>query len=121
MDKYKEIITKERTRIAEAAVARHLRKTGSDKLIVNMNDGTKRILMLDAGIVCSLLKNFENTCDAEFGFEGKKVAAESYQKSIVVNSRGEFLTEIGKTLIDECVEDMVNYARENPGVFKDGK
>jgi hypothetical protein len=116
------IIATYRNRIATAALSRHLRKKGSNMVVVKMRNEANKILTVDLDVFTRLLTHFENTCVGEFGiFEGRKTVVNAYQQSLDVNAKGEHLTEAGKTLIDELIKEMIDYARDNPSAFKDGE
>jgi hypothetical protein len=116
------IVTTYRNRIATAALSRHLRKKGNNMIVVKMRNGANKLLTVDIDVFTRLLSHFENTCVGEFGIiEGRQVVINAYQQSLDVNAKGEHLTEEGKTLIDELIKEMIDFARDNSHLMRDKK
>lgn len=101
-----------RRRILKAALLRHQQKTGSTCIVVSLPEGGITTLELTEIVMDGLLSRFEKEINSEFGIaEGNKFIREIYRGAVDVNGRGEFLTESGKLIIDELLNELVRFAR----------
>jgi len=111
MDK---LIETYRRRILKAALLRHLRKTGSNCIIINHPKGEIKTIELTEILLDGLLSRFEKQAVSEFGnIEGVQAVRGIYSSAIDVNGRGEFLTESGKQLIDDLIAELVDFAKKH--------
>lgn len=107
------LISTHRRRILKAALFRHHRKTGSNCLIIKLNDGRINTIEITEVLLDGLLQKFERLALSECGkVEGLKAIKEIYSNSIDVNGSGEFLTESGKELIDELISELVEFVKK---------
>lgn len=101
-----------RRRILKAALLRHQRKTGSTCIVISLPKGGMTTLELTEIVMDGLLSRFEKEINSEFGStEGNKFLREIYRGAVDVNGGGEFLTESGKLIIDELLNELVRFAK----------
>ncbi|WP_227136555.1 hypothetical protein [Kosakonia radicincitans] len=101
-----------RRRILKAALLRHQRKTGSTCIVISLPKGGMTTLELTEIVMDGLLSRFEKEINSEFGStEGNKFLREIYRGAVDVNGSGEFLTESGKLIIDELLNELVQFAK----------
>lgn len=111
MDK---LIETYRRRIIKSALHRHLRKTGSSCIVINQPKGEIKTIELTEILLDGLLGRFEKQAVNEFGnIDGIKAIRGIYSSAVDVNSRGEFLTESGKELIDALIAELVDFAKKH--------
>lgn len=119
MDK---LIETYRRRILKAALLRHLRKTGSNCIIINQPKGEIKTIELTEILLDGLLSRFEKQAVSEFGnIEGVKAVRGIYSSAVDVNGRGEFLTESGKELIDDLIAALVDFAKKHKPSVAEGE
>lgn len=59
------------------------------------------------------MREFERFASSEYeNVKGVKAIRGIYSSSVDVNSRGEFLTESGKELIDELISELVEFIKK---------
>lgn len=115
--KMKNLINIYRRRILKAALLRHLRKTGSNCIIINQPKGEIKTIELTEILLDGLLSRFEKEAVSEFGnIEGVKAVRGIYSSAVDVNGRGEFLTESGKQLVDDLIAELVDFAKKQKPV-----
>jgi len=103
-----------RRRIIKSALHRHLRKTGSSCIVINQLKGEIKTIELTEILLDGLLGRFEKQAVNEFGnIDGIKAIRGIYSSAVDVNSRGEFLTESGKELIDALIAELVDFAKKH--------
>lgn len=103
-----------RHRIATAALSRHHRKTGSNCIIVNTPNGGIKTIEFTVEFMEQLLRRFEMITRGEFGTTGgNDFIQEAYLGALDINRNGEHLTESGKLIIDELINEVIDYAKEN--------
>lgn len=116
------VINTYRRRILKAALLRHQRKTGSTCIIVTMPKGGIKTLEITEIVMDGLLCRFENLARAEYGaVNGDKSVQEIYRNAIDVNGLGEYLTESGKLLVDDLVDELVAHAKKVAAFQKESK
>lgn len=102
-----------RRRIVLAALRRHKAKTASDCLIIKTKNDKMKTLQLTEDLLDGLLARFELKALGEYGAtEGIKMMKGVYYRSIDVNGSGEYLTEQGKMIVDELINELTELARE---------
>lgn len=112
-----QVIGTYRRRILKAALLRHLRKTGSSCIVINLPKGGISTVELTEILLDGLLQRFEKLAVSEYGnIEGIKAIRGIYSSAVDVNGRGEFLTESGKVLIDDLIAELVEYAKRQKSV-----
>lgn len=106
-------IIKSRNRIASAALHRLHRKTGGNLLVINLPGGEIDTLEITVGFIYQLLLRFEGMAFVEYGrAEGEAVINATYENAIDINHNGEYLTESGKLIVDDLLNEVVNYVKE---------
>ncbi|MFG0517320.1 hypothetical protein [Kluyvera intermedia] len=119
MDK---LIETYRRRIIKSALHRHMRKTGSSCIVINQPKVEIKTIELTEILLDGLLGRFEKQAVNEFGnIEGVKAIRGIYSSVVDVNSRGEFLTESGKELIDDLIAELVDFAKKHKPAVGEGK
>lgn len=102
-----------RRRIINAALSRLKRKTGGNLLIVKLPGGKIETVEITQSYMHQLLLRFEGLTCGEYGrIEGKLVIKVAYQNSIEVNKDTEYLTEQGKLIVDELLNEVSDYVKE---------
>ena len=120
--KMNNLINISRRRILKAALLRHLRKTGSNCIIINQPKGEIKTIELTEILLDGLLSRFEKQAVSEFGnIEGVKAVRGIYNSAVDVNGRGEFLTESGKELIDVLIAELIDFAKKHKPVAAEAK
>ncbi|EEY8552258.1 TPA: hypothetical protein ACF9O0_005693 [Escherichia coli] len=109
-DKY---ISAYRRRITVAALRRMKRKTGSNLLTVKRHDGELTTIEITEQFINQLLLRFEGVTRGEFGRkDGETAIRTAYQDAVGINQHGEYLTESGKLIIDELLNECIDYIKE---------
>lgn len=106
-----------RRRIYKAALLRHQRKTGSNRLVIKLNKGGINTVELTEILLDGLLRKFERLAISEYGnVEAVKAIRGMYSNAVDVNGSGEFLTDSGKELIDELISELVEFVKKQKPV-----
>ncbi|WP_053264858.1 hypothetical protein [Escherichia coli] len=106
-------IDKDRRRMVTAALRRMQRKTGSNLLVVNLPDGEITTIEITEQFMNQLLLRFEGVFRGEYGrAEGEATIRTAYQNAIGINQHTEYLTETGKLIIDNLLQEVIDYAKE---------
>ncbi|WP_374762005.1 hypothetical protein [Klebsiella variicola] len=101
-----------RRRIAIATLHRLKRKTGGYCLSVNMPDNDIQVIEINEESMMKLLQRFERQVSAEFGSEAESFLRKTYMNSLDINGHTEYLTKIGKAIIDDIFSELIAYAKE---------
>lgn len=114
------LITTYRRRILKAALLRHQRKTGSNRLVIKLKKGGINTVELTEILLDELLRKFERLAISEYGnIDGVKAIRGIYSSAVDVNGSGEFLTECGKVLIDDLIAELVEHVKKNTPVTQE--
>ncbi|EFK1647148.1 hypothetical protein AZG84_000406 [Escherichia coli] len=109
----REIIETYRRRIVTATLQRMQRKTGGNLLIVSLPDGELTSIEVTEPFMTKLLLRFEGVTRGEFGRDdGNKAIASAYRDAIGINRHAEHLTESGKLIVDELLNECIDYIKE---------
>ncbi|EEQ3148868.1 hypothetical protein BA155_000996 [Escherichia coli] len=102
-----------RRRIAVAALHRIKRKTGGNLLIVDLPDGSITTIEITEQFISQLLLRFEGITRGELGrVEGETEFRTAYQNAIGINQHTEYQAETGKLIIDNLLQEVIDYAKE---------
>ncbi|EGI39655.1 Fels-1 prophage-like protein [Escherichia coli TA280] len=102
-----------RRRIAVAALHRIKRKTGGNLLIVDLPDENITTIEITEQFINQLLLRFEGITRGELGrTEGETAILTAYRNAIGINQHTEYLTETGKLIIDDLLQEVIDYAKE---------
>ena len=89
------------------------RKTGSNLLTVKRHDGELTTIEITEQFISQLLLRFEGVTRGEFGRkDGETAIRTAYQDAVGINQHGEYLTESGKLIIDELLNECIDYIKE---------
>lgn len=119
----KEQIARYRKRILHAAMSRLQRKTGGQLLIINLPNGEIETVEITENFMTQLLLRFEGMTRGEFGAEeGNTVIRTAYEQAVEINRDSEYLTETGKMIVEDLLNEVVEYVKENhaSGVISNG-
>ncbi len=106
-------IDKDRRRMVTAALRRMQRKTGGNLLIVDLPDGNITTIEITEQFINQLLLRFEGITRGELGrVEGETEIRTAYQNAIGINQHTEYLTETGKLIIDNLLQEVIDYTKE---------
>jgi len=107
------IIDTYRRRIANAALARHQRNTSGNLLIIKMPDRRIETVEVSENFMLQLLLRFEGLTRAGLSrYEGDTTIKTAYQNAIGINKHTEYLTDSGKLIIDELLNEVVDYVKK---------
>ena len=107
------IIDTYRRRIATAALARLQRKTGGNLLIIKLPDNKIETVEVNKNFMLQLLLRFEGLTRAGLSrYEGDTTIKTAYQNAIGINKHTEYLTDSGKLIIDELLNEVVDYVKK---------
>lgn len=107
------IIETYRHRIANAALARLKRKTGGNLLIIKLPDNKIETVEVNKNFTLQLLLRFEGLTRAGLSrYEGDTTIKTAYQNAIGINKHTEYLTDSGKLIIDELLNEVVDYVKK---------
>ncbi|QGR32373.1 hypothetical protein FOC16_05470 [Salmonella enterica] len=107
------IIDTYRRRIANAALARLQRKTGGNLLIINLPDNKIETVEVNEHFMNQLLLRFEGLTRCGLRrYEGDSTIKTEYQNAIGINKHTEYLTDSGKLIIDELLNEVVDYVKK---------
>ncbi|EBX0691165.1 hypothetical protein DQY71_14840 [Salmonella enterica subsp. enterica serovar Tennessee] len=105
------IIDTYRRRIAYAALARLKRKTGGNLLIIKLPDNKIETVEVNERFMNQLLLRFEGLTRCGLSrYEGDSTIT-AYQNAIGINKHTEYLTDSGKLIIDELLNEVVDYVK----------
>ncbi|TDN54654.1 hypothetical protein EC843_101705 [Buttiauxella sp. JUb87] len=117
------MIERNRKRILNAALIRLQRKTGGNLLMVNLPDGKIETVEITESFMNKLLLRFEFLVYGEYGKkEGEDFIKSTYENSIEINRDTEYLTEAGKMIIDNLLNEIVDFVKDKQarGELKNG-
>lgn len=107
------IIDTYRRRIANAALARLKRKTGGNLLIIKLPDNKIETVEVNEHFMNRLLLRFEGLTRGGLNrYEGDTTIKTAYQNAIEINKHTEYLTDSGKLIIDELLNEVVDYVKQ---------
>lgn len=107
------IIDTYRRRIATEALARLQRKTGGNLLIIKLPDNKIETVEVNKNFMLQLLLRFEGLTRAGLSrYEGDTTIKTAYQNAIGINKHTEYLTDSGKLIIDELLNEVVDYVKK---------
>ncbi len=108
-----DIIDTYRRRIANAALARLQRKTGGNLLIIKMPDNKIETVEVNEHFMNQLLLRFEGLTRGGLNrYEGDATIKTAYQNAIGINKHTEYLTDSGELIIDELLNEVVDYVKQ---------
>ena len=106
------IIDTYRRRIANAALARLQRKTGGNLLIIKLPDNKIETVEINEHFLNQLLLRFEGLTRGRLNrYEGDATIKTAYQNAIEINKHTEYLTDSGELIIDELLNEVVDYVK----------
>ncbi|HCU0006035.1 MULTISPECIES: hypothetical protein [Citrobacter freundii complex] len=107
------IIDTYRRRISNAALARLQRKTGGNLLIIKLPDNKIETVEVNEHFINQLLLRFEGLTRGGLNrYEGDSTIKNAYQNAIEMNKHTEYLTDSGKLIIDELLNEVVDYVKK---------
>lgn len=107
------IIDTYRRRIANAALARLKRKTGGNLLIIKLPENKIETVEVNERLMNQLLLRFEGLTRGGLNrYEGEATIKTAYQNAIGINKHTEYLTDSGKLIIDELLNEVVDYVKQ---------
>ncbi|EHF8232271.1 MULTISPECIES: hypothetical protein [Enterobacter cloacae complex] len=107
------LINTYRRRIANAALARLKRKTGGNLLIIKLPDNKIETVEVKEHFMNQLLLRFEGLTRGGLNrYEGDATIKTAYQNAIGINKHTEYLTDSGKLIIDELLNEVVDYVKQ---------
>ena len=107
------IIDTYRRRIANAALARLKRKTGGNLLIIKLPENKIETVEVNQHFMNQLLLRFEGLTRGGLNrYEGDATIKTAYQNAIGINKHTEYLTDSGKLIIDELLNEVVDYVKK---------
>ncbi|NLR56368.1 hypothetical protein HG694_23085 [Citrobacter freundii] len=107
------IIDTYRRRISNAALARLQRKTGGNLLIIKLPDNKIETVEVNEHFINQLLLRFEGLTRGGINrYEGDSTIKNAYQNAIEMNKHTEYLTDSGKLIIDELLNEVVDYVKK---------
>ena len=110
MDK---LIETYRRRIANAVLARLHRKTGGNLLIIKLPDNKIETVEVNERFMNQLLLRFEGITRGGLNrYDGDVTIKTAYQNAIEINKHTEYLTDSGKLIIDELLNEVVDYVKK---------
>lgn len=100
-----------RRRIATAALSRIKRKTGGYCIVINHPKEEIQTVDINQDAMQKLLERFENNARSEFGSEANEFIRKTYMNCVDINGHTEYLTETGKLIIDDLLQEIIDYAK----------
>lgn len=101
-----------RRRIAIAALHRIKSKTGGYCLVINLPNKEIQTIEMNEETLQKLLIRFEKQSVSEFGKESPEFIRKTYLNSLDINGHTEYLTDLGKLIIDELLSELEAYAKK---------
>ncbi len=107
------IIDTYRRRVANAALARLKRKTGGNLLIIKLPENKIETVEVNEHFMNQLLLRFEGLTRGGLSrYEGDATIKTAYQNAVEINKHTEYLTDSGKLIIDELLNEVVDYVKQ---------
>ncbi|MGP8848257.1 hypothetical protein ACT01T_05880 [Enterobacter asburiae] len=107
------IIDTYRRRVANAALARLKRKTGGYLLIIKLPENKIETIEVNEHFINQLLLRFEGLTRGGLSrYEGDATIKTAYQNAVEINKHTEYLTDSGKLIIDELLNEVVDYVKQ---------
>lgn len=109
---HNEIITRNRNRIVNGAMTRLRRKTGGNLLIIKLPNKEIETIEVTESYMTQLLMRFEGVTRDQFGrVDGNAVIKQAYENAISINRDTEYLTDSGKLIVDELLNEVIEYVK----------
>ena len=107
------IIETYRRRIANAALSRLQHKTVGNLLIIKLPDNKIETVEVNEHFMNQLLLRFEGLTRGGLNrYEGDATITTAYQNALGINKHTEYLTDSGKLIIDELLNEVVDYVKQ---------
>lgn len=107
------IIDTYRRRVANAALARLKRKAGGNLLIIKLPENKIETVEVNEHFMNQLLLRFEGLTRGGLSrYEGDATIKNAYQNAVEINKHTEYLTDSGKLIIDELLNEVVDYVKQ---------
>lgn len=107
------VIEKYRHRIVNAAIKRLTKKNGGNLLIIKHSGTSIETIEITENFMSQLMMRFEGLARGDYGTkDGDRFIKDTYQNAIEINSLTEYLTDSGKLIVDELLDEVIRYVKK---------